>query len=38
LVTFHQLTQRADQFEHHEAKIEAFLSDLATERKAASNH
>ncbi|QSA99431.1 phage integrase N-terminal SAM-like domain-containing protein [Methylomonas sp. EFPC1] len=35
-VKFHQLNERAGLFENSEAKIEAFLSYLATERKVAS--
>lgn len=35
-VKFHQLNERAELFENSEAKIEAFLSYLATERKVAS--
>ncbi len=35
-VKFHQLNERAGLFENSEAKIEAFLSYLATERKVAA--
>ena len=36
-VKFHRMTERQDLFDNSEAKIEAFLSHLATERNVAAS-